>query len=76
MIRSDLFQRYLFLLLRDVITASHDGWMSNGTLIFIRLNTIVADQPQERALFCLKRAQSYKEHSICLVPLMLLDDRC
>ena len=65
--RLELFQRLLFLLLYDSIIASRDGMMINGSLLFVRLNTLVADQSQERAFYSLKGAQSYMDCSICMM---------
>ena len=44
--RAILFQRYIFLLFRDLIVASRDGLFVDGTLFNVRLFGIVADQPQ------------------------------
>lgn len=62
------FSRDIFLLLEHCITASRDGVMVDGALLFIRLNTIVADRPEKRSFFCLKAVGSYKDCSMCLVP--------
>ena len=50
-LRTELFERYLYLLLYDAIQSSKEGLFFDNTLLFLRLNTIVADQPQERSFF-------------------------
>lgn len=45
-IRLELFQRYMFLLSKDAIIGSRDGFWVDDSLIFVRLNTIAADQPE------------------------------
>ncbi|KAI0556533.1 hypothetical protein FGB62_640g00 [Gracilaria domingensis] len=52
--RLHLFQRFLFIALRDVIRASSVGVPFERGLLFPRVGMIVADQPQERAFFALK----------------------
>ncbi|KAI0558896.1 Zinc finger C2H2-type domain containing protein [Gracilaria domingensis] len=66
--RLHLFQRFLFIALRDVIRASSVGVPFERGLLFPRVGMIVADQPQERAFFALKSADSFKDCSLCEMP--------
>ena len=66
-IRTQLFQRCIYLLLRDAILAPCDGVLIERSLIFLCINKIVADQPKERGFLALKGAQSYMDCSLCLM---------
>lgn len=66
--RMVLFQRYLFLVLNDLMSASHDGVIFEGAAIFPRVVVTLADQPQERVFFCLKGADSFADCSLCTIP--------
>lgn len=66
--RMVLFQRYVFLVLRDVIKASSEGVLFDGRLIFPRVTMIVSDQKQERSFLCLMGAGSYTDCSFCIMP--------
>ena len=64
-LRTEFFQRYLFLLLRGAIDGSANGYMLDAVLIFYLLNTLVVDKPEERSFKCLKKAQSYMHCALC-----------
>ncbi|KAI0557092.1 hypothetical protein FGB62_342g012 [Gracilaria domingensis] len=63
--RIQLFQRFLFLALKDLIEASRAGIVVEETIVVPRIGMIVADQPQERAFFSLKSADSFRDCSLC-----------
>eukprot|EP00171_Calliarthron_tuberculosum_P010594 IDg10594t1 len=65
--RNFLLQKYLFLLLRDIIQASSFGVLIDGVLHCLRLNTLVCDQPQERSFLSLRAVGSFMDCSICLM---------
>ena len=66
--RSQLFQRYLYISLFDLIEASIFGFVINGTLYVTRLLMLVSDQPQERLFLCLKGSGGFHDCSHCLMP--------
>lgn len=66
--RAELFQRFLFVVLKNLINASHSGFVTKEAIVFPLLTMVIADQPQERTFFALKYSQSYKDCSICLAP--------
>ncbi|KAI0566558.1 hypothetical protein FGB62_7g37 [Gracilaria domingensis] len=63
--RIQLFQRFLFLALKDLIEASRAGIVVEETIVVPRIGMIVADQPQERAFFSLKSDDSFRDCSLC-----------
>lgn len=75
--RMGVLQRVLFLALRDLIGASHAGVSfaaANGRklLAFPRVLLYQCDQPEERAVLCLKPGQCAYPCSTCTVPLASL----
>ncbi|CAN8063786.1 unnamed protein product [Agarophyton chilense] len=66
--RLQLFQRFLFLALKDLIDASNAGIVAGDAILLSRICMVVADQPQESAFFCLKNADSYKDCTLCEMP--------
>lgn len=56
--RLEIFQRFLFVVFKDLISASFDGVLFQGTTLFPRMIMTVADQPQE-IFFCLKSTDSF-----------------
>eukprot|EP00171_Calliarthron_tuberculosum_P010469 IDg10469t1 len=50
------------------MVASKNGVSIDGTLFAVRLCSIVAEQPQERALFGLKKVGSFMDCSQCMRP--------
>ena len=65
--RLELFQRYLFLAWRDLIKASASGFVYEGKTILPRIMITVADQPQKRQFFALKKVGSFRDCSLCLM---------
>lgn len=63
--RMFLFQRYLFIALKDLVAASAHGVVFQGAMLFPRIVMIFADQKQERVLFRLKSADSYADCTLC-----------
>ena len=68
LLRSELLQRFTFLLLQDASHASKYGIYIENELVFLRLNTLVADWKQERAFFSLKSSSSFADCSNCTCP--------
>ena len=66
--RMVLFQRYLYTAFSDLIRASHEGAFCDGELFYPRILMLLADQPQERAFFCLKGSGGYRDCSLCMMP--------
>lgn len=66
--RLELYQRFIFRVFCDMITASYSGFPYLGDMFFPRLAMIVADQPEERALLCLKRRDSFMDCTHCTLP--------
>eukprot|EP00171_Calliarthron_tuberculosum_P008947 IDg8947t1 len=64
--RCTLFQRFLFLLLSDVVEASRIRLSIEGELFVVRLVTLVADQPQERAFLGLNASGSFMDCTLCM----------
>jgi len=64
-LRTSVFQRFLFLVLKDIIDSSSDGLDIDGRKAFPRLISIVADQKQERVFFALKSAGSFMDCTLC-----------
>lgn len=75
--RIGILQRVLYLALREVINASHAGvkFLDAGCrelLAFPRVLMYLCDQPEERAVLCLKPGQCALPCSTCNVPLSSL----
>ena len=66
--RSELFQRFLFVALQDIIKASKYGFMLLNKLHYVRINTLVCDQKMERHFVSLKSAGSYRDCTLCTLP--------
>ena len=66
--RSELLQRYLYVALGDVISASKSGFLLMGKLHFVRITTLVCDQKMERSFLSLKAAGSFKDCTFCTMP--------
>eukprot|EP00171_Calliarthron_tuberculosum_P001347 IDg1347t1 len=66
--RALLQQRFLFIALKDAFAASKSGLDLHGELYFLRINTIVCDQPQERSFLSLKAVGSFMDCTLCLMP--------
>lgn len=47
-----LLQRFWFRVFRDLLRASYSGFAVEGPMILPRVDMIVCDQPEERALLC------------------------
>lgn len=62
------FHRFLYLLFSHLIRASFHGSIVNGVTSFPLLGIIVADQPEELSLLCLKIRDSYTDYSHCVLP--------
>ncbi|KAK1859253.1 hypothetical protein I4F81_001850 [Pyropia yezoensis] len=75
--RIGILQRVLYLALRDLINASHNGATfaaadGRELLAFPRILMYICDQPEERSVLCLKPGQCSKPCSTCDTPLMSL----
>lgn len=75
--RIGVLQRVLFLALRDLVSASHAGVRfqhADGRELvgFPRVLMYLCDQPEERAILCLKPGQCAHPCSTCTVPLASL----
>lgn len=75
--RVGVLQRVLYLALRSLINASHTGVRfvhvtGQELLAFPRVLMYICDQPEERAVLCLKPGQGAKPCSMCDVPLSSL----
>lgn len=62
------FRRYLFVLLKDVAKSSTVEVMIGGRIFMIRINSMLADQKQERSCLCLKSVGSFMDCTNCTVP--------
>lgn len=67
LLRAELFQRFVSLLIEDIMHGSRDGIYINDTILFLRINTIVADWKQERVFYALKSSNSYSDCTHCLM---------
>ena len=71
--RCGVLQRVLFLAFREVIKASRDGvelaerWKDGALWAFPRVLLYVSDQPEERAVLCLKPGNCAYPCSLCKV---------
>lgn len=71
--RAAILQRVLYLALRALIGASHLGVHLRGAAVrlllgFLRILLYLCDQPEERAVLCLKPGQCHHPFSMCDVP--------
>eukprot|EP00171_Calliarthron_tuberculosum_P021954 IDg21954t1 len=66
--RSMLKQRFMYAALCDTIQASRSGFLYNGTIVFLRVNTLVCDQKEERSILSLRAQGSYRDCTHCLLP--------
>ena len=64
--RSEIFHRFLFLLIKSTIDANKNGILIDSTLVSPHLLMIVCDQPQERKFLALKSAGTLRFCSLCL----------
>lgn len=53
-----LMQRSIFTVFRSMINASYSGTKMHVDLLFPRISIIIIDQPEEKALLCLKGRDS------------------
>jgi len=69
--RSAILQRVLYLALRTTVTASHIGVLheqdGNTYVAFPRLMLYMSDQPEEKAVLCLKGGSCQHPCSSCVV---------
>eukprot|EP00170_Pyropia_yezoensis_P000316 contig_1945_g317 len=77
--RIGILQRVLYLTLRDLISASHNGATfvdadGRQLLALPRVLMYICDQPEERAVLCLKPGQCARPCSMCDAPLMSLSE--
>lgn len=75
--RMGILQRVIYLALREFINASHNGARfvdatGRGLIAFPRVLLYLCDQPEERAVLCLKPGQCAKPCSNCNVALLSL----
>lgn len=61
-------QRFIFLMLENIIHNSCTGTVINDILLLPRVATVIADWLEERALLCLKRRISFIDCSLCTTP--------
>eukprot|EP00171_Calliarthron_tuberculosum_P002728 IDg2728t1 len=59
----------------DTVLAARTGFILEGTLVFLRINTLVCDQKEERAMLSLKSKGSYMYCSHCLLPSLSYNSR-
>ena len=62
---SEVFHRFIFLVLKDAIDSCKNGTRVGGNLVALRLPMIICNQPQERMLFGLKNVGSIRDSSVC-----------
>lgn len=77
--RMAVLQRVLYLAFRTTITASHNGFPVDGgehgpLMVFPRLLLYLCDQPEERAVLCLKPGLCQRPCTLCDVALEDLGD--
>eukprot|EP00171_Calliarthron_tuberculosum_P003409 IDg3409t1 len=72
--RSLLKQRFLYQALKESINASRSGFLLCGSIAFIRINTLVCDQKEERAILALRSQGSYRDCTHCLMPSLPFPD--
>lgn len=70
-----LFQRFIFLTFKDLIKASHFGCVVNGVTLLPRISMVIVDQPEERAVFCLKAKDSFMDCTLCTLPSRVFNER-
>lgn len=63
----ELYQRFIFKSFSDLITAFYTGVPLRGEICFPRIGIIIADQPEERILMCVKRRDSFLHCSHCIL---------
>ncbi|KAI0557494.1 hypothetical protein FGB62_294g06 [Gracilaria domingensis] len=66
--KNELWHRFIFLSLRDIMASSHTGIAIDGVRLYPRLGVHVAYQVQERPASGLKGHDSYYDCSHCLTP--------
>lgn len=64
-IRREVFQRFIFMALQDMIHASRSGLLLDGHIIYPRLHLLNLDQKEERRVLSLRGARSYRSCSQC-----------
>lgn len=64
-LRRELFQRFLFLVLKPLIEASITGFQHSSTFVYPRVFMVSCDQKQERPFFCLKSAGGTRDCTLC-----------
>lgn len=52
----NLMQWFIFTIFKKIITASHNGTVSDAVLLFSRISMIASYQPEDRTLLCLLNA--------------------
>lgn len=67
-VKIQLFHRFIFLLFNPMIRASFNGYRIDGQTYFTRLDLVLADQPEESTLLCLKSRDSDMDCSHCVLP--------
>lgn len=67
-LKLQLFHRFLYMVLMALLSASFSGAVINNATFFARVGMIVADQPEERTLLCLKRRDSDMDCTHCVLP--------
>lgn len=72
-LRRELIQRFIFITFKSLISSSYTGHAIIGSLLIPRIGTINADQPQERAILCLKGQNRYMYSSHCSLPSFVSD---
>lgn len=67
-LRALLYHRFLFLMMKKMAKASYHGLIINGVTLVPRIGMLIADQPEERMLLCLKGHDSFMDCSLCTLP--------
>lgn len=66
--KNELFQRFLFLVVKPIINASFNGFIRDGLVVYPIIGIFVADEPQERYFMRLKYAESFADCTCFLMP--------
>lgn len=67
-LRALLYHCFLFMMTKELVKDSYNGFIVKGIIIAPRVGMVIADQPEERLFFRLNGNESFMDCTLCTLP--------